>query len=146
MKKILLAAGLSLAVFTTSFAEESVADYMVNDQKVEQLFTESLDMSLSVATQQIMPEQNAEMLASGAASFKSSKSDKSAGLAILLDLFLGGLGIHIIYLGTETFTWIGYILTCGGIGGIVPFIDLIVLIVHAGDVSEYVDNPKFFMW
>ena len=58
MKKILLAAGLSLAVFTTSYAEESVVDYMVNDQKVEQLFTESLDMSLSAATQQIMPDQD----------------------------------------------------------------------------------------
>jgi hypothetical protein len=41
---------------------------------------------------------------------------------------------------------VGYILTCGGIFGLMPLIDLIVLAVNWDDISAYVDNPKFFMW
>jgi hypothetical protein len=45
-------------------------------------------------------------------------------------------------------TWVGYILTCGGIFGIVPFVDWIVLLIGLveDDISKYVNNPKFFMW
>lgn len=145
MKKILLAAGLSLAIFSSSFAEDSVESYLVNDQKVEQLFTESTDMSLVAANPQSLTGQSNTLLASGAA-FNAGKSDKSAGVAILLDFFIGGLGIHRLYMGTKTLTWVGYILTCGGIGGIVPLVDFFVLLFHMNDISAYVDNPKFFMW
>ena len=79
-----------------------------------------------------------------AARFRAS--DKNFVAAILLNFFLGGLGIHRLYLGTATMIWIGYILTCGGIFGVVPFVDFIVLIIHNDDISEFVDNPKFFMW
>jgi len=80
----------------------------------------------------------------GAAQFRAS--DKTFVAAILLNFFLGGLGIHRLYLGTATLTWVGYILTFCGILGIVPLIDFIVLIVHNEDISPYVDNTKFFMW
>jgi TM2 domain-containing membrane protein YozV len=75
-----------------------------------------------------------------------SGNDKSLALALILDFFLGDLGIHRIYLGTATWTWVGYILSCGGIFGIVPFVDFIVLIVHNQDISQYEDNTRFFMW
>jgi TM2 domain-containing membrane protein YozV len=78
------------------------------------------------------------------ASFVSG--DKDAVVAIVLSFFLGNLGIHRFYLGTEVLTGIGYILTCGGIFGIVPFVDFIVLIIDNKDISKYIDNPKFFMW
>ena len=67
-------------------------------------------------------------------------------MALVLDFFLGGLGIHRFYLGTEVMTGIGYILTCGGIFGIVPLVDFIVLIINIDNISKYVNNPKFFMW
>jgi TM2 domain-containing membrane protein YozV len=66
-------------------------------------------------------------------------------IAIALDFFLGGLG-HRFYLGTETLTGLAYIFTCGGIFGIVPLVDLIVLIIDNKDISAYINNPKFFMW
>ena len=72
--------------------------------------------------------------------------EKDPLVALLLDIFVGGLGIHRLYLGTETLTWVGYILTCGGIFGIVPLVDLIVLAVNYDDISPYIDNPRFFMW
>ncbi|TAN19529.1 MAG: TM2 domain-containing protein [Chitinophagaceae bacterium] len=84
--------------------------------------------------------------ANSAHALVSDAGGKSFAAALLLDLFLGGLGIHRLYLGTKTMTWVGYILTCGGIFGIVPLVDLVVLIVHNEDISPYVNNPKFFMW
>ena len=116
-------------------------DYSVNDQQIEQLFTSSVDISLA----------NPASLLSNTAASATNKAfyapgDKNFVTALLLNLFLGGLGIHRLYLGTKTFTWVGYILTCGGIFGIVPLIDLIVLIVNNADITPYVDNPKFFMW
>jgi len=67
-------------------------------------------------------------------------------VALVLDFFLGGFGVHRFYLGTATMTGIGYILTCGGIFGIVPLVDFIVLIINMDDISQYINNPKFFMW
>lgn len=73
-------------------------------------------------------------------------ASKDAVVAILLDFFLGEFGVHRFYLGTEVLTGVGYILTCGGIFGIVPLVDFIVLIVNYNDISKYVNNPRFFMW
>lgn len=143
MKKLLFLSFICLSS-VCSFAATG-SQYVIDDQKVEQLFTNSVDASLSLLS------DNNNLLASSSqfdfskgAKFRSS--DKSFVAALLLDFFLGGLGIHRLYMGTATMTWIGYILTCGGIFGIVPFVDLIVLIVHNDDISEYVDNTKFFMW
>ncbi len=143
MKKALI---LSLICFCSfcSFAATNNS-YTVDDQKVEQLFTNSLDASLS-----LLSEKNNGLTANGqldfgnAAQFRSS--DRSFVAAILLNFFLGWFGIHRLYLGTATMTWIGYILTCGGIFGLVPFVDFIVLIVHSDDISPYEDNSAFFMW
>jgi len=154
MKKALLSLALACSVSVFSFASETTAAntdaYFVNDAQVENMFAASADVS------EATPALLAEFDASGtytAAAKKQQNSvlavksgDKSAVAAIIINLFLGPLGIHRAYLGTETLTWVGYILTCGGIFGIVPFVDLIVLIVNANDISEYEDNSKFFMW
>ena len=132
------AAELSPEVITTS------TEYVVNDENIDMLFATSTDASYQIASTVFLNEA-AESASSNQMYFKGGGS-KSAVLAIVLDFFVGGLGIHRAYLGTKTFTWVGYILTCGGIGGLVPFVDLIVLAVNAGDISKYEDNDKFFMW
>jgi TM2 domain-containing membrane protein YozV len=143
MKKLLF---LSLICLSSvcSFAA-SGSEYVIDDQKVEQLFTNSVDASLSaLSDNKGLLSANNQFDFSNAAKFRSS--DKNFVAAILLNFFLGALGIHRLYLGTATLTWVGYILTCGGIFGIVPFVDFIVLIIHNDDMSEYIDNTKFFMW
>lgn len=154
MKKALLSLALACSVSIFSFASETtVANtdaYFVNDSQVENMFAASADIS------EASPALLAELDASGTYTAAAKKQqnavlsvksgDKSAVLAIVLDFFLGGLGIHRAYLGTKTFTWVGYILTCGGIFGIVPLVDFVVLIINANDISEYVDNTRFFMW
>ncbi len=137
----------AFAVKANAASIESTESYYVNDLQVEMLMANSTDVSL-LASQSLsgndLLSSNLQTNAGNNAAFKAG--GKSAVVAILLDFFLGGLGVHRAYLGTKTFTWIGYILTCGGIFGIVPLVDLVVMIVNAGDISAYEGNDKFFMW
>ncbi|HRH48624.1 MAG TPA: TM2 domain-containing protein [Panacibacter sp.] len=145
MKKIYLLF-LSMSFVFAVYANNTGNSYMIDDQKVEQLFNSSTDVSMMADNNKLFTDQsvNNQMAANNSAHYAGG--EKNFTTAILLDFFLGGLGIHRLYLGTKTFTWVGYILTCGGIGGIVPLVDFIVLIVHSTDISPYVDNSKFFMW
>ena len=124
-----------------SFHQVSAASYSIDEGAVDQLF--------AAATETSMISINANELSTSPAGIPSplvASKEKDAVVAIVLDFFLGGLGIHRFYLGTKPMTGIGYILTCGGILGIVPLIDFIVLIIDNDDISPYIDNPKFFMW
>lgn len=141
MKKILFLAVICFSSVCTFAATGS--QYVVDDQKVEQMFTNSQDVSLTALSDQTLMNATGGMTAQGA-QFRAG--DKTFVAAILLDFFLGGLGIHRLYLGTATMTWVGYILSFCGIFGIVPLVDFIVLIIHNDDISPYVDNTKFFMW
>lgn len=118
--------------------------FLINDQKVEQLIAQSEDISLRLAQTDLVQSSMTAGVPNETTRVKSS--DEKFVPALLLDLFLGGLGLHRLYLGTKTMTWVGYILSCGGIFGVVPLVDLIVMIVHNDNLSEYVGNPKFFMW
>lgn len=139
MKKLILVIVLFATVLCVKQANAS--SYSVNEQAVDQLFATAVETS--------MISINATELGSAASSVSSvaaSSNEKDAVVAIVLDFFLGGFGIHRFYLGTETLTGLGYIFTCGGIFGIVPLVDFIVLIIDNKDISPYINNPKFFMW
>ena len=136
MKKILL---LFLAVLLTSFldGEAGAAKYKLNNQKVDGLFETATSADIGMLHFSSLNMKHFET---------SEVQEKDPMVAILLDIFVGTLGVHRFYLGTKTMTGIGYILTCGGIFGVVPLVDLIVLAVDYEDISPYVDNPAFFMW
>ncbi|MCD4666050.1 MAG: TM2 domain-containing protein [Bacteroidales bacterium] len=139
MRKLLL---ISLVLaFSAGIATQTQASkYKLDNQAVDLLFESATSASFNLfdAVPENMPGVMAVAPMAG--------STKDPAVAILLDFFLGGLGIHRFYLGTKTMTGIGYILTCGGIFGIVPLVDFIVLIINYNDISQFVDNPKFFMW
>jgi TM2 domain-containing membrane protein YozV len=136
---------LSISTLAANPVNPTSNDYFLDDQKVEQLFASSVDISLTASSAAMISEKSSQNGMAGANAFYAP-GDKNFATALLLNFFLGALGIHRLYLGTKTMTWIGYILTCGGIFGIVPLIDFIVLIVNNDDISPFVDNPKFFMW
>jgi len=123
---------------TTSVKAEN---YVINDNAVEAVFAScdaapvTLDYVNSILPN--VPTEQAKVTGSS-----------NAWVAFALAFIVGGLGVHRFYLGTATLTGIGYILTCGGIFGIVPFVDWIVLLVGAinNDIGKYEDNTKFFMW
>jgi TM2 domain-containing membrane protein YozV len=139
MKKTFVFLLLFVAVFSVKSVQAS--EYSIDEAAIDQLFetaTETSMISINANELNAVPSNVPLTLV--------APKEKDAVAAILLDFFLGGFGIHRFYLGTETMTGIGYILTCGGIFGIVPFVDLIVLIVDHDDISPYINNPKFFMW
>jgi len=137
MKKLLLIA--VLFSFTALFAEQANASkYSIDQQKVDVLFDNAEEAQFNIFSDAANPAY--PKLA------PNKVQGKDPLVAILLDIFVGGLGVHRFYLGTKTLTGVGYILTCGGIFGVLPLVDLIVLAVNYDDISPYVNNPKFFMW
>lgn len=137
MKKLLIFA--VLFSFTALFAEQANASkYSIDQEKVDVLFENAEEAQFSIFTDAaLLPHPNP---------VSEKVQGKDPMVAILLDFFVGYLGVHRFYLGTKPLTGIGYILTCGGFGGIMPLVDLIVLAMNYEDISPYVDNPKFFMW
>ncbi|MBN1822325.1 MAG: TM2 domain-containing protein [Prolixibacteraceae bacterium] len=130
---------LIIALLTISFSSVNAGNYKIDDNALDQMFAGANTISFAEMGAADLP---------GVADLTSSATsyNKDPLIAILLDFFMGPLGIHRFYLGTEPLTGIAYILTCGGIFGLVPLVDLIVLAVNYDDISPYVDNPRFFMW
>jgi TM2 domain-containing membrane protein YozV len=124
MKKL-----LTVLFLFTALAGFSNSKYVIDDAQVESL------MEQSVAVQ-----FDAESLASMQA------GDPQAMVAAVLAFFLGGFGIHRVYLGGKVGLVFIYFFTCGGIFGIVPLIDFVVLLMNSSDISSYVGNDSFFMW
>lgn len=59
----------------------------------------------------------------------------------------GMLGLHRIYLGTDPWVPVVYIITFGGGFGILPMIDFFEIIFSTDEQLEsYEHNPKIFMW
>lgn len=65
-------------------------------------------------------------------------------VAIALDISLGLLGVHRLYLGTDLKVPIAYTLTLGG-GCVLWLVDL-GLLIGSKDISKFYDNPRLFMW
>jgi TM2 domain-containing membrane protein YozV len=78
----------------------------------------------------------------------SLASNPNPWVSFALCWVVGGFGVHRHYMGTKSSMWAIYTFTCGGIFGIVTFVDWIVLLIGAidGDISKYVNNNSFFMW
>lgn len=138
MKKVVFLS-LILAMTAICSYNAKASGYTADDKLIDQLFTkapETVNVSFT----------DLSSLATPVGAPLTAASSKDAAVALVLDFFLGGFGVHRFYLGTEVMTGIGYILTCGGIFGIVPLVDFVVLIINYNDISKYVNNPKFFMW
>lgn len=135
MKKIFM---LSLvgAMFLSISTMASTEQYRISDESVEAVFNASTLVTSNLTS----------VASFGAFGTDAVLAEKNALIAILLDFFLGGLAIHRVYLGGKPILVLGYFITCGGIFGLVPLIDLIVLAINFDDISKYVGNNKFFMW
>lgn len=135
MKKNLLLLLVCIAGFAYSSKASSI--YQVDDAAIE--------ATLSMATP-ITPQFSDAAALMNPLSVQASSSDKNAWIAVILDLVVGGLAIHRVYLGGTPMLIVYYLITCGGIFGIVPLVDLVVLIINNNDISKYVGSNKFFMW
>lgn len=130
MKKVVLLFVFALAVFAS---QANAANYELNEQAVDQLFDNAIE-NVSIET----TNSSATML--------TSADDVDPIVALVLGFFLGGFGAHRFYMGTETMSALLYPITCGGIAGIIPLVDIIVMAINYEDMSKFYDNPKFIMW
>ena len=137
MKKFFLLTLAVVSLIGVNFTSASAESYRISDSAVEAVFNSATAISSDVLS---LNQTSLGLLSTNAA------SEKSALAALIIDFFVGGLGIHRVYLGSKGILVFGYIITGCGIFGLVPFIDLIVLAINFDDISKYVGNNKYFMW
>lgn len=144
MKKLLVCMFALFGMAGLSFADKYELDNNAIDNAFNQATTLSLDnMDLSALNGlDINLNLNSEIATMRGA------GGKNWGVAALLDFFLGGIGIHRMYLGSSNLMWLYYGITCCGIFGIVPLVDFIVIIVDGidGNIGKYCNNSSYFMW
>jgi TM2 domain-containing membrane protein YozV len=140
MNKIILIA-VALVLFICKSNATDVR-YLVNDNKVDELFANAQE--ITIADSHMMNLFNQTGIT------KVSEGSPNPAVATILSmpwLGVGLFGIHRLYLGTETGTFLAYLFTLGGCG-VISLVDFVVLVVGLinEDVSAYIDNPKFIMW
>lgn len=126
-----------LAVIVALFAVVAVANaanYSVDEAAIDGLFTEAV----------------MEAPAAPAAALPAIGGDPQITniIALVVDMVgLGFFGIHRLILGTQPINCLWYILTVGGIFGIIPLIDWVMILIDLINGSaSYLDNPAFIMW
>ena len=140
MKKILTLLGIGLLCLTVNtFA----GNYTLDQSKIDAMIENATDMTsvstLEMSGIQALPMRNSQL------------DEKDPIIAFLLTATagVGVAGIHRLYLGTDTMTFIVYLLTLGGCG-IIQTVDsimlLLVLIDDEKSLSPYLDNPAILMW
>lgn len=129
MKKIFII----LLLASVSFAGYSNSKYSIDDSKVETVFEQSSAIQLDFSSDHLL-------------STASVQAEQNPWIAVALGFFLGGFGVHRVYLGTPPGIIAGYFFTCGGIFGILPLIDIIVLVINNDDISAYIGKKGLIMF
>lgn len=132
MKKFIVS---SIAFLAISFGVNA-ANYTIDENIIDAMIENSVEVSPLV------------LAAEAPAGASVASEDTVPVVSFILCTFLGGFGVHRHYLGTTRWMWALYTFTFGGIFGIVPFGDWIMLLVGIveGNVSQYRGNMSFIMW
>ena len=130
MKKIFI----MLLLVSATYAGYSNSKYTIDDAKVETVLNQSIAVDMDFAVNTLNPT--------------SIQAEKDPLIAALLAMpwFIGGWGIHRVYLGTPPGIIAGYFFTCGGIFLVLPLIDFIVILMNSDDISPYIDKKGLVMF
>lgn len=102
-----------------------------------------MKLVLKEARQQDRAEKRVARQAAFANFISNAMPDSDEQLvAILLAFFLGGLGIHRVYLQAKPTIILWYLITFGGFFGLIPLIDFIRIIM--GQTGHYKGNNSLF--
>jgi len=138
MKKILTLFSLLLLVgFSMTL---TAGNYKLDQSKVDAVFaTADQATTLSVFD---LADFNALQLPG------QKVDEKDPVIALVLCSVLGYIGAHRLYLGTETMTFVLYLITAGGCGIItlVDWVQLLMVVLDKKPLDPYTDNPNFIMW
>jgi TM2 domain-containing membrane protein YozV len=77
---------------------------------------------------------------------KKAQANRKLTAAVLAFPFpFGIVGLHRIYLGCAPYVPVVYIASLGGIFGLIPLIDFIVILTEK-DLDRFTNSGKVFMW
>ena len=137
MRKILFI--LTAAVFSMfALPTTSNATVFVKGQSVATLHTSSVAAAKGAHTFK-RPSKFKMWIAK--TMVKATGGDSNQIIAVLLAFFLGVIGLHRVYLGSSPLMILWYIISFGGIFGILPLVDFIRLIIQG--TSHYENNNDF---
>jgi len=136
--KILMTGTVLVLMCSVSLANVNSSSYKVDHASIDAMIDNAVEVSLLNGAFPLDVHGSSAMLS----------ASPEPWLAFALAWVVGWCGVHRHYLGSTDTMWALYLFTCGGIFGIVTFVDWIVLLIGAvhEDISKYTNNPKFFMW
>lgn len=76
---------------------------------------------------------------------KRAENAKAVAMVLAFPFPFGLVGLHRIYLGCAPYVPVVYIASLGGVFGILPLVDFILL-ATANNLDEYINNQKVLMW
>ncbi|CAN5359179.1 hypothetical protein BH09BAC5_BH09BAC5_02310 [soil metagenome] len=78
--------------------------------------------------------------------FKKPENKRLIAAILAFPVPFGFIGLHRIYLGTDPWVPVVYLITAGG-GMILPLIDFIAIVsANKEEMKDYENNPQLFMW
>jgi len=140
MKKIFTLVGILLiSLSLNSFA----GNYKLDQSKINAMMSDAQEViapsAFEMSSLYSIPGNDAQL----------AEKDPIIAFLLTATASVGIAGIHRLYLGTETITFIVYLLTLGGCG-IIQTVDaimlLLVLIDDERSIDPYLNNPEILMW
>jgi TM2 domain-containing membrane protein YozV len=141
MKKTLIL--LSVLLLIGVSMNTQAANYRIDQTRVDQMMTTA--QSIDAFTIFNLPDM------AGMPDNTKLTAEKDPMIAMILAVFLGGIGAHRYYLGTEFKICIFYTLLSLllGVGILLGYIDAIMLLMaglNKSDMKGYINNPHLIMW
>ena len=133
-----------MTLLLMGFHSLSASPYEIDDEAIQVLFDQAEEISSEEAVAAFQTEYSELLQSYAPTSAPLSTLDGEDQLgAIVLCFFLGGLGIHRVYLGGRGMLVFFYCITGGGCG-VVTLVDFIILIVDG--TSRFRNNNRFIAW
>lgn len=133
--KLFLTLTLALCFITLAQATEKQVEHH------EAVTLESVE-SAPMTRKAVRQERRMQKFEKLIAKYASARDEGRVVAAALFAFFLGGLGIHRVYLGGTPLLILGYLFTFGGLFGILPLIDFIRIV--AVGTEHYEGNDRLF--
>lgn len=141
MKKFLVCL-VALAAMT--FAANA-ANYSIDDSAIDC----AIENALEVSPLDVMAEVGTAAQSSAAKTLKiGSNANPVIAFVLAIIPVTSWIAVHRMYMGTSALAVILNIVTGAGFG-IVYVVDWVVLLINGvagGDISQYCNNPRWWMW